>query len=303
MKSEVALVVIYNHRFDQNIEVVERVYRDRFSNIFHLVPFYTGVKPNVIAVYENSHYFQGYVAQGFKHFIGSFKHYFFIADDMIVNPTITQANYADVFRIGDGCGFLPELDSMPEGRWMHDRAAVTYDPFKPGVEIKTEIPAAVEAAKIIAALGVRNDRYLARQTYFWDDDFSLKNIARQALRYAHDRWLLRTDPTRSKYPFIRSYSDIFIVSAANIRQFAHYCGAFAATDLWVELAIPTALALTGEKISTQAGMALQGRPLWSAQDMEVLQPFNFNLKKLLTNFPPNYIYLHPVKLSKWQVDF
>lgn len=42
--SDVALIVVYNHRYDRNIEVVERIYAGRFSNIFHLVPFYDGTK-------------------------------------------------------------------------------------------------------------------------------------------------------------------------------------------------------------------------------------------------------------------
>ena len=61
----IALVVIYNHRFDGNISIVEDLYRERFSNIFHLVPFYDGDRPDVIPVYENSFQFQGYIAQGF----------------------------------------------------------------------------------------------------------------------------------------------------------------------------------------------------------------------------------------------
>ena len=50
----VALVVIYNHRYDGNISIVEDLYRERFREIFHLVPFYDGDRPNVIPVYESS---------------------------------------------------------------------------------------------------------------------------------------------------------------------------------------------------------------------------------------------------------
>ena len=98
---------------------VERIYKDRFSVIFHLVPFYTGTKRNVIPVYENSYYFQGYVAQGFRHFEGAYRHYFFIADDMILNPAIDEHNYATLFDLDEASGFLPELDPMPAHRWPH----------------------------------------------------------------------------------------------------------------------------------------------------------------------------------------
>jgi len=53
-----ALVIIYNHRHVQNIEPLERLYTDRFSRIFHLVPFYDGRRENVVPGYENSRFFK-----------------------------------------------------------------------------------------------------------------------------------------------------------------------------------------------------------------------------------------------------
>jgi hypothetical protein len=58
-RNEVALIVIYNHQYNKNIDVVETIYTKRFTHIFHLVPFYTSNKPNVISVYENSFYSEG----------------------------------------------------------------------------------------------------------------------------------------------------------------------------------------------------------------------------------------------------
>lgn len=303
MKKNVALVIVYNHKFDRNIDIIERIYGSRFANIYHLVPFYAGNKRNVIPVYESSYYFQGYIAQGYPHFKGAYRHYFFIADDMILNPSINEDNYAAIFGLDEKSGFLPELDSMPAGKWPHNRVAITYDPFKPGVEIRNDIPPPSEAASALKALNVVNGPYSIHDTYFWNGDFSVKNVFRQALKYAYDRFVLKTDLRAPKYSFARSYSDIFILSATNADRFIRYCGAFAATDLWVELAIPTALVLSGEKIRVQAQMKLQGRPLWSAKDYELLQSFDYQLKNLLERFPENYIYLHPIKLSKWDVAF
>lgn len=301
MQSDVALIVVYNHQFNRNIEIVERIYGSRFSSIYHLVPFYKGDRPNVIPVHECSYYFQGYIAQGYRHFKGNYRHYFFVADDMILNPSINESNYASVFDLDDSSGFLPELDPMPAPFWAHNRAAITYDPYKPGVEIRNEIPTVDEAAAAMKGAGVVNGPYNVRETYFWNGDFGLGNLARQAIRYAYDRFVLKADLRASRYPFARSYSDIFIISATSADRFFGYCGAFAATDLWVELAIPTAMVLSGEKIRVQSQLRLQGRPLWSAEDYKVLESFGYKLKNLLDHFPEHYIYLHPVKLSKWDV--
>src|SRR5205085_6532757 len=71
-----ALVIIYNHQYDENIERLEHLYKRRFGSIFHLVPFYRGSRSNVVPVYENSHYFQGYIAQAFRAFFREdFSHY------------------------------------------------------------------------------------------------------------------------------------------------------------------------------------------------------------------------------------
>lgn len=85
--SRVALVLIYNHQYNENIEKLEAIYGPRFDQIYHLVPFYEGDRPNVIPVYEKSHYFQGYIAQAFSSFFSAhYDHYLFVADDLLLNP-------------------------------------------------------------------------------------------------------------------------------------------------------------------------------------------------------------------------
>src|SRR5438309_2566399 len=59
MQSKAALIIVFNHRYDKNIPLLETLYEGRFSNIYYLVPFYDGEKENVIPVYENSFRFQG----------------------------------------------------------------------------------------------------------------------------------------------------------------------------------------------------------------------------------------------------
>jgi hypothetical protein len=94
----IALIIIYNHRYDKNIETVERIYKGRFSHIFHLMPFYDGDKPNVFPVYDNSYCFQAFVAQTFPSiFNKKFSHYFFVSDDMITilkstRPTLLRSS-------------------------------------------------------------------------------------------------------------------------------------------------------------------------------------------------------------------
>ena len=115
--NKVALVIIYNHKYNKNIEILERIYKDRFSNIYHLVPFYNGDNPNVIPVYENSWYFQGYISQGFKsYFKEEYTHYFFVADDLILNPKINENNYAEHLKLNSNTCFIPYLFNLNDPR-------------------------------------------------------------------------------------------------------------------------------------------------------------------------------------------
>ncbi len=104
------------------------------------------------------------------------------------------------------------------------------------------------------------------------------------------------------YSIVGSYSDVFFVSSDSIRQFCHYCGVFAATRLFVEVAIPTSLVLSAQEIVTENDLKLNGKALWTKEQFRELDKYEQSLQKLFEEFPPNYLYLHPVKLSKWNTD-
>jgi hypothetical protein len=292
--NKVALVIIYNHRFDKNIEILEKIYDRRFSYIYHLVPFYDGVKSNVIPVYENSYYFQGYVAQGLKHFFRQdYSHYFFVADDMALNPVLNEDNYAQYLKLNQDSCFIPVFNNL-HGRtwwWARVKEAYQYRIESRGVEAKNELP-----------------NYEIKPLYFhdiWKNPFTKKNLKQgknrlKLLSYLYNKFR-KKEQYHLSYPLIGAYSDIFVVSSDTIKQFCHYCGVFAATNLHVEVAIPTALVLSAKVIVTEKELKLQGKALWTEDDFEILHKYENQLDKLFDNFPTNHLYLHPIKLSRWKI--
>lgn len=109
-KCSVALVIIYNENFEQNIPIINKIYKDRFSYIYHLMPNYQGNQKNVVKVKGVKHFFQGYIAQGLATFYkDEFEDYLFIADDLIINPQINQNNYREYFEIKQNQGFIKNL--------------------------------------------------------------------------------------------------------------------------------------------------------------------------------------------------
>lgn len=284
-----ALVIIYNHRYVQNIEPLERLYADRFSRIFHLVPFYEGRQENVVPVYENSRFFQGYVAQGWRTLKSSgCDDFIFIGDDLLLNPIVNETTYGDTLGVNDETSFIPELLEFHRrgAYWPRCREAVEWPQAHHlrGLEVQGMLPAAHEAMADYARHGLTPQPLPA----FLVDP-------RLRSDQAEGRRLL---PLR--YPLIGSYADIFAVPSSVMDAFAHFCGVFAATRLFVEVAIPSALAMASPRLVSEALLTLRGRALWTPGDLEILAPFGRSLSNLLSNFPTDCLYLHPIKLSQWK---
>lgn len=298
------LVLVHNHRFDANLPVLDRLYGERFSRIVHLVPFYTGDRPNVVPVYGSSHQFQGYVAQGLRAVLGEgHEHYIFLGDDVLLNPVVNEANYRDHFGVGPDTGFLPDFIRLHQldTHWRRIPEALDLRVRQAGVEVVKELPTPEEAERLLAAHGLATapipDRF-ARGPFP-----GLSGPAggtMPALRWLKGWITAPRGGHRLSYPLVGSYSDIFVVPASTVQRFAHYCGVFAALRLFAELAIPTALALSTKTIRTERDTALKGKALWNAEDLALLAPYAHDLDALLTGFPEGLLYLHPVKLSKWR---
>lgn len=323
MQGKVALVFVFNHKYDKNIDILENLYKDRFSNIYHLVPFYKGDKQNVIPVYESSQHFQGYLAQGFKkYFKEEYEHYFFLGDDLILNPNINENNYQEHFHLSGDASYIPEIHSLHnltnndtlrflpvksisgKPRWHWCKIKELVDHYKHeahGVENADEMPSYLQAKEIIKKHGYDVQPVSYQDLY--GDVFPLTSAT---VKYAvHLKSYFRK--FQLAYPVVGSYSDIVIVSKSSIKQFCHYCGVFATNKLFVEFAIPTALLLSSETVITEKEIGKRGDIYWLYTSPEVaeyeedMKPYHQNLTELMQKFPVDKLYIHPVKLSKWKV--
>jgi hypothetical protein len=307
--NKVALVIIYNHQYNKNIDILERVYKDRFSDIYHLVPFYNGEKQNVIPVYENSHYFQGYVSQGLKsYFKKEYTHYFFVADDLVLNPIINETNYYEHLKLNPSRCFIPGFINLHERDtwWARVGEAFRWRIKLPGVEAENQLPEYDIALQKFQQFGLTIKPLSFHQ--IWKTPNSIRDFARIVLRdkFYFLRYLkskLMRETYSLSYPIVGSYSDIFVINSDAMKQFCHFCGVFAVTKLFVELAIPTALVLSAKEIVTEVDLKLQGKALWTKKERQELdKKYKSSLKQLLEEFPSNYLYLHPIKLSKWDTE-
>jgi len=313
---KICLLVLFNHRYDKNLPLLEEMYKGRFSNIYYIVPFYDGDRKDVISVYGRSVFFETYIAQAYNLLKDKgFDYYYIVADDMVINPEINERSILEFFELQKGQSWIPHLRKIKDQKkfWIGTLSAYTYRTVQKYVETKNELPSVEEAVKKFTAQGLDDPMTLNRKDVF--QEFSLKTT------YMADkaRLVLRI-LTRMKHPFRRtadltypiaaSYSDTLLVSGTAMSKFAHYCGVFGATSLFVEVAIPTALVLASDKkIKTEKDISKTGRSYWKTADnvfcddpsytWDNLEHEYKNLDDMMERFPKDAIYLHPVKLSKW----
>jgi hypothetical protein len=202
--------------------------------------------------------------------------------------------------------------------WGRIGDAFRYNVNVPGVEAREQLPEYGAALQIFNKFGLEIKPIIFSQ--IWKTPPSLGSLINKFfsdkpyfIRFLKSKY--SNKGYNLSYPLVASYSDIFIVSSDAIKQFCHYCGVFASTNLFVEIGLPTSIVLSAQDIVTETNLKLQGKALWpdgwarmngdlkpAHGDYEILDSYNYNLKQLLNNFPNTYLYLHPIKLSKWNTE-
>ena len=302
--SRVCLVIVFNHRFEANLEKLDEIYGERFPDRVHVMPFYEGSREDVIPVLETSFCFQGYLAQAFPRFASEqFTHYVFAADDLMLHPSLNSENIVAELGLDEQTGYIKSLTGIGNQplNWPHLRRAITPFLERNGVDWHALLPSESEALARLSVHGVDLGMH------HWRDVRDARGRIR--LRRRSTRWAVsylaggrgrRVPP----YPMVVAYSDFVVLPAASANAFMRYCGVLAAMGVFVEVALPTALLLTTPRVRTEADTHWRGKEVWTkTADADILAEHDASLPRLLQGFAPDQLYLHPVKLSKWKGPF
>lgn len=291
---KICLFVIYNHRYDKNISTIEKIYCNNFKYIYHIIPFYNGKKDNVIPVYESSYYFQGYISQAYQHLKNKdFSHYFIIADDMLINPALNDNNLFEKIGINESDVYFPNFRSLNNSpNWIWKQQALNWKINQAGVEVQNILPKAEIVKNIFREKGYPLDKIEdGYKPISWK-----RKIYNFIFRKKKEKRYIELD-----YPLLCGYSDIMILPSSLMDTFCQYSGAFAATNLFVENAIPTTLAIIAPQIKFDINCKLKYGAMWTEEDSNFLKKYDFSLSELINNFPKEKLFLHPIKLSKWKL--
>jgi hypothetical protein len=303
-QSKICLVIVFNHRYDQNLDKLERLYAGRFKDIVFLVPFYDGDRANVIPVYESSCAYEGFIAQAYGRLAGhDCTHYVIVADDMLINPRLNESNIIDELGLVPNDSYIKSLMPLYEKAfgWWH-RRLLELSKFADTSYLKCmgELPSYQEAAARLARHGVVNSELDLMGVLTGRQALLGKSRVRSAVKLLLSKaYLYKKLP----YPLAMAYSDFLVVPASAAKVFSHYCGVFAAMNVFVEIAIPTALALACQHIVFEKETRYHGVEYWDATELErFLESGHHELSALEAKMGSDWLYVHPVKLSRLKME-
>lgn len=319
----VGLVVLFNHNYENNIPIIKRLYKERFPHLRILMPFYYGNDDEVIGVFGTSFTFQSYIAQAREELLRmGCDDFLIIGDDLLLNPDIDSLNLHEKLHIPGGSFYIDKVENVSECSYSRPLLeADRFSPYIPGLDgsANRNVPSYEEAYKILSEKGLINTTKLSKWKPFYPAflpfSFSTlhKNYKILKARVYHLLKVLQYKlcPARMPYPYIFGYSDILLIPKERLLDLCLYLEPFASWNMFVEMAIPTAIMLLPDtNVCFAEGTPYKTGNVWYPQHPVHFNKINGLINNLLQNakeieslgsfFPKEYLYLHPVKLSRYK---
>lgn len=313
---KISALFLFNHKFEPNVAKLEALYGDRFANRKYVMPFGTETD-KVIPVYETSYRFSGHLAQARDRILeDDVTHYVVISDDLILNPALNEGNIVSSLGLGPDSGYIKALGTIDDLRYRWWRALMIVNDFERTenyFDYKAELPPADQARARFEAMGLRFPKPVPRSREEWR--FALRRLPKELKRT--DWGTIYTKHGKpAPYPLLCGYADFFVVPGKAMKTFLYYCGVFAALNVFAEAAVPTALALAVDDLRTELKPGelfddphaarnpearFTGVEYWTGEETEAFATrYGNDMKRLTAEFPPDWLYVHPVKLSRWR---
>jgi hypothetical protein len=297
------LVIIFNHPYPDNVGKLKEIYSNRFARVVFLMPFEQMNDADVMTVYRGSYTSQGFIADA-RQFLSNIDADFFVfaADDLLINPDFGERELYARLHLDRFDGYIPQFRSLSvpsvqignnedfgddwhengRGPWFWAERVLSrvhapkHHIFGSGCEEAwSYLPHREEALSRFAAFG-------------------MASLASPKHGSATIPWHHRDLP----YPLAVGMSDFFVVRNNALKKFYQCCGALAALDIFVEVAIPTALVLSCETLGTSADTSLQCKWTYTGSDKPIGLVDAIDYSTVCQKFHENLLFIHPVKFSK-----
>ena len=295
---KICLSFVFNHQYENNISKLQKIYGKRFSILRFLSPFSDwDDRKDIIPIYETSVHFQGYFSQAYAQLPKDCDYYVFCADDLLLNPSLNEQNLIAELKC-ENSAYIKYLNPA----WEHSFAWHKFEECN-------SFPSSENVVPYPQFLPNRNELLKKYERF----GYNFRNIGLHNFSGVHQnrvtleriwgglKYLIKNGLKRYvHYPLVEGYSDLLVVPKENLKAFCHYCGIFAAMNLWVDAAVATSLILSCEQIMDEEKHNYKGIELWSKEDvLQQTKLANGKIENLKYIFSKNTLYVHPVKLSSF----
>ena len=315
-RNGVCLCVIFNHPFPANLPLLRKIYQGRFKHVRFLMPLMRSDDPDVLTVYRGSFSHHAYLGDHRKELLElSCAYYVMVQDDVLLAPWLDESNIVEALGIKSAAeGFISNLDPAPRdvGVWGFQAGSLWRMILPRNIisgtgtdtlpSVLNQLPPAADAAKRAETYGIpatttfsftdrtmSADLALAKSRSFGRDPADEREFVRHMLDM-----LFGSGPPSDivvPYPIATGgpNTDFYVVPAACLDDYVHIAGVLAAAGLFVEMAGPTALMLSCERVRT---LRDTGREVeWA----ETRGTPSSAIERLIEN--DRLLLVHPVKLS------
>lgn len=301
----VVLCVIFNHPYPRNIPLIKKMYSNKFRQIIFIQPIESSDRDDVVVSYRGSYNFQGMMVDVLPRLEEmSAEYVVFMQDDCLLNPFFDERNILKELKVEEDVPFHPYFapltGSIETWAWtlttvwkvVYSGNALTGT----GVEnYRRYLPDAVTAREHLSSRygmkfsPISNVELVTRRFGALADPESDQRLTSTLIE-----GLFKTAPGGEialEFPWLYGVSDFTVMSMPSLRKISLFLGVTAATNIFVEVAIPTALAVLHEKVSTTAMTGWHMNYVWDTAREAV------SVEGALSSFANRCAMLHPVKLS------
>ena len=311
-EEKTGICFIFNHPYPAQIPVIKSIFKERFSNILFLIPFYRDDSDSdVFTVYRGAFSFDGMIVEAREKIKETFKdcsHVLFVHNDLLLSGQYRETTAASLLGIGgDQKCYLSNIwkinGSVHSWSWanrlgfriripMHGlmgTGAERVFEYLPNFDDVAE--KCVQAGYDPAPSTLRRDKEnISKESYYGFVDHEL---------FETHQSLLSPDGTLSLgRPYFGGYSDIVCVPYQGLNEWLHLLGILSSMEIFAEISIPTSLVWTFGKISTSHSANISTSILWGTEQRRQTDDIGWVKER----FAKGDHYIHPVKYEKYNEE-
>jgi hypothetical protein len=306
---KVTACIMFNHPHPSNIPFLREVYSRMFDDVLFVQPLVSSLDSDVHTSYRGSYAFHGMIVDIAKILLDRGSDYFlFIQDDVLLNPLFTAPQLIGRLGVKDNGAFvhrlLPVIGDAQDWGWTSGFIWKLFYPMNH-----------ISGSGVGALSSYFPDAEETRQRLESQYGFSFSPITYDRSRPTIIHHVVG-NPSHSEtiernvldgvfataqgasymhlpFPFCSGNCDFLALDRKTLKAAIPMLGITAAANLFVEIALPTAIIVAANHVVMSKDVGLSAELLWTEDERNCINDDN-----IARRFCEDLLFVHPIKLSK-----